>query len=102
MTRSYAPMLPPPPSLTERQWQVLRLIQRGLTYEQIGHELGIDVRTVENHVAKTYAVLGVNNQMDALRVSGLSVSTARARQRPRPKASKRAERAAMLSLDLVP
>lgn len=35
--------------LTEREYATLRLLARGMVGKQIGHELGISWRTVENY-----------------------------------------------------
>jgi DNA-binding NarL/FixJ family response regulator len=52
--------------LTERELEVLRLAARGLTNKQIGIELSISDRTVQNHLANTYAKLGVASRTEAV------------------------------------
>jgi DNA-binding NarL/FixJ family response regulator len=37
-------------ALTDRQWQIVDGIRRGLSYEEIGVELGLSPYTVRNHV----------------------------------------------------
>jgi DNA-binding NarL/FixJ family response regulator len=53
-------------SLTERELEVLRLAARGLTNKQIGHDLDISDRTVQNHLANIYAKLGVASRTEAV------------------------------------
>lgn len=52
--------------LTERELEVLRLAARGLTNKQIGHDLDISDRTVQNHLANIYAKLGVASRTEAV------------------------------------
>jgi DNA-binding NarL/FixJ family response regulator len=52
--------------ITERERDVLRLAARGLTNKQIGVELGISDRTVQNHLANIYAKLGVASRTEAV------------------------------------
>jgi DNA-binding NarL/FixJ family response regulator len=53
-------------SLTDRELEVLRLAARGLTNKQIGHDLDISDRTVQNHLANIYAKLGVASRTEAV------------------------------------
>lgn len=53
-------------TLTERELEVLQLAARGLTNKQIGAELAISDRTVQNHLANTYAKLGVASRTEAV------------------------------------
>ncbi len=53
-------------NLTERELEVLRLAARGLTNKQIGHDLDISDRTVQNHLANTYAKLNVASRTEAV------------------------------------
>ncbi len=61
--------LPSEPSqslaLTEREMEVLRLVASGATNKQIAQQLYLSVRTVEGHLAKLYAKLGVNSRTEA-------------------------------------
>jgi two-component system, NarL family, response regulator LiaR len=52
--------------LTERELDVLRLVARGQTNKQIGSELAISDRTVQNHLANIYAKLGVASRTEAV------------------------------------
>jgi DNA-binding NarL/FixJ family response regulator len=53
-------------SLTEREIEVLRLAARGLTNKQIGHDLDISDRTVQNHLANIYTKLNVASRTEAV------------------------------------
>lgn len=53
-------------TITERERDVLRLAARGLTNKQIGVELGISDRTVQNHLANVYAKLEVASRTEAV------------------------------------
>lgn len=52
-------------SLSVREAQVLRLIMRGYTNRQIGHELGIAERTVKVHVGHLFRRIGVGDRTSA-------------------------------------
>jgi DNA-binding NarL/FixJ family response regulator len=53
-------------TLTERELDVLRRAAHGLTNKQIGAELQISDRTVQNHLANIYAKLGVASRTEAV------------------------------------
>lgn len=53
-------------TLTERELDVLRRAARGLTNKQIGADLAISDRTVQNHLANIYAKLGVASRTEAV------------------------------------
>jgi DNA-binding NarL/FixJ family response regulator len=53
-------------SLTDREIEVLRLAARGLTNKQIGHDLDISDRTVQNHLANIYTKLDVQSRTEAV------------------------------------
>jgi NarL family two-component system response regulator LiaR len=55
-------------ALTERELAVLRLAARGQTNKQIGAELQISDRTVQNHLANIYAKLNVASRTEAVTV----------------------------------
>jgi DNA-binding NarL/FixJ family response regulator len=63
------PFLPPTSNssigLTARETEILRLLAAGLTDPAIAAELFISVRTVENHVARIFAKLGVRTRTAA-------------------------------------
>jgi DNA-binding NarL/FixJ family response regulator len=52
-------------SLTRRETEILRLLAGGMTDPAIAQELFISVRTVENHVARIFAKLGVRTRTAA-------------------------------------
>jgi PAS domain S-box-containing protein len=58
--------LPPGVQLTPRQAEVLALLDRGLSTEQIAEELCISVETVRNHVREVLRRLQVNSRIGAL------------------------------------
>jgi PAS domain S-box-containing protein len=56
----------PPPHLTPRQAEVLRLLERGHSTKQIAHELHLSEETVRNHVRRLLRALGVNSRLEAV------------------------------------
>ena len=54
-----------PAGLTERQLEVLRLLDSGHTNAEIADELVLSTRTVDRHVAEILAKLGVNSRRQA-------------------------------------
>jgi len=57
---------PPPPHLTPRQVEVLRLLQRGASTGQIARELHLSTETVRNHVRHLLRALGVHTRLEAV------------------------------------
>lgn len=55
----------PPPSLTVRETEVLRLIAQGLPNRLIASQLGLGLRTVESHVSSLLAKLGLASRTEA-------------------------------------
>jgi DNA-binding CsgD family transcriptional regulator len=55
--------------LTEREQQVLDLLREGLTNPEIGARLFVSAKTVENHVGRVLAKLGVRNRAEAAAVA---------------------------------
>ena len=51
-----------PGGLSAREAQVLRLVARGLSNDDIASELVLSVRTVERHVANAYAKIGASER----------------------------------------
>jgi DNA-binding NarL/FixJ family response regulator len=51
--------------LSRRELEVLRLLGEGLTNKQIGERLFISPRTVEHHLSRSYAKLGVTTRAEA-------------------------------------
>lgn len=63
------PERPPPPSLTPRQAEVLRLLERGHSTEQISSELYLSQDTVRNHIRHLFRALGVHSRIEAVAVA---------------------------------
>jgi len=53
--------------LTDRERQVLQLVARGLTYKELGNELTISPKTVENHVRNILGKLHLSRRSDLVR-----------------------------------
>jgi len=51
--------------LTAREVEVLRLLARGSTNAEIARELCLSIRTVERHIANSYAKIGARGRADA-------------------------------------
>lgn len=68
-----APAKPPdrrvrgPESLTSREREVARMAAQGYSAPQIGRLLFISERTVETHLAKAYAKLGLESKLELVR-----------------------------------
>lgn len=56
-------------TLTPREAQVLRALARGLPTKVIGRELDVSPKTVEAHIARLLAKLGVRNRAHAVSVA---------------------------------
>jgi DNA-binding CsgD family transcriptional regulator len=54
------------PRLTAREKQVLSLVARGLTDQQVANRLGVGVRTIGKHMENVHAKLGVNSRQAAV------------------------------------
>lgn len=52
--------------LSEREHEVLRLIEKGLTYEEIAQSLGITWHTVTGYLRRVYRKLQVNSRGEAV------------------------------------
>lgn len=51
-------------SLTDREFEVMRLIARGFTYKEIAAELYISIKTVESHVSSVLRKLQLSNRYE--------------------------------------
>jgi PAS domain S-box-containing protein len=56
------------PHLTPRQTEVLRLLERGHSTDQIAGELHLSIETVRNHVRHLLRALGVHSRLEAVAV----------------------------------
>ena len=66
---------PPPPHLTPRQVEVLRLLEQGRSTKQIAAELHLSTETVRNHIRRLFRALGVNSRLEAVAVARESPSS---------------------------
>ncbi|MBL6853327.1 MAG: response regulator transcription factor [Alphaproteobacteria bacterium] len=55
--------------LTEREFEVFRLLTEGHQNKVVAHQLGISVRTAETHRARVMSKLGARNLADLVRLS---------------------------------
>ena len=58
-------------TLTAREREVIELAARGLTNREIGEQLFVSVRTVNTHLYRAYAKLGVNDRVQLAALLGL-------------------------------
>jgi PAS domain S-box-containing protein len=56
----------PPPHLTPRQVEVLRLLEQGRSTKQIASELHLSTETVRNHIRRLFRALGVHSRLEAV------------------------------------
>ena len=54
------------PGLTGRQYELLRLLQKGKDNQAIAQEMGLSIKTVENHLTRLYRQLNVQNRLEAV------------------------------------
>lgn len=54
-------------SLTDRELEILKLLDEGYTHEEIAGEIYISIATVRYHVKNIYQKMDVNNKILALR-----------------------------------
>ena len=64
--RSHDRPTAPPPHLTPRQVEVLRLLEQGRSTKQIAAELHLSTETVRNHIRRLFRALGVNSRLEAV------------------------------------
>lgn len=53
-------------NLTEREIDVLRLLIKGLSYQQVANNLNVSYETVKTHIKHLYSKLGVSNLTEAV------------------------------------
>lgn len=54
------------PTLTQRQRDILRLLQHGFDNQAIAQRLDLSVKTVENHLTRLYRQLNVQSRLEAV------------------------------------
>jgi DNA-binding NarL/FixJ family response regulator len=54
-------------SLSERETEILVLVSRGFSNQQIAHELHLSEATVKRHLANAYPKMGVGSRSEAVR-----------------------------------
>jgi DNA-binding NarL/FixJ family response regulator len=59
----------PPPKLTEREMQVLKLVAKGMNNRDIAKELFISENTVKNHVRNILEKLQIHSRMEAVMIA---------------------------------
>ena len=52
--------------LTPRQTEILNLLRRGYSYQEIADDLGVSLNTVKKHISNIYEKLEVNNRQQAV------------------------------------
>ena len=52
--------------LSKREFEVLDLVSRGFTYQEVGARIGISVTTVQTHIRNIYGKLDVHNKSEAV------------------------------------
>ncbi len=62
-----AQTLTPVANLTRRQYEVLRLVAKGLTNTQIAEQLVVSMSTVDTHIQSIFGKLGVSSRVRATR-----------------------------------
>jgi PAS domain S-box-containing protein len=63
------PERPLHPHLTPRQAQILRLLERGHSTNQIASELHLSLETVRNHIRHLLRALGVHSRLEAVAIA---------------------------------
>jgi DNA-binding NarL/FixJ family response regulator len=63
-----SPARPPSALLAGRKREILGMLAKGLSYDQIGIALDISVNTVRSHVREIYAALEVTSKVEAVMV----------------------------------
>lgn len=63
---SRAPVSAGSPRLTARQREMLQLLQQGFDNQTIARQMGLSVKTVENHLTRLYRQLNVQSRLEAV------------------------------------
>lgn len=54
------------PNLTSRQRELLRCLQQGLDNQTIAQQMGLSVKTIENHLTRLYRQINVQSRLEAV------------------------------------
>lgn len=54
------------PNLTNRQRELLRLLQQGFDNQTIAQEMSLSIKTIENHLTRLYRQLDVQSRLEAV------------------------------------
>lgn len=54
------------PALTDREAQIMRLLEEGLSNQQIATRLNVTIHTVKNHARSLFSKLGVSSRAEAV------------------------------------
>ncbi len=65
LLEEYPPAAPSPEVLTRRETEILGLVARGLSNQEIAERAGISEATIRTHVGNVFGKLGVNNRVEA-------------------------------------
>ncbi|MBI1767452.1 MAG: response regulator transcription factor [Bacteroidetes bacterium] len=57
--------------LTDREFEILRLVEQGATYDNVADTLAIAPNTVKKHMMNIFTKLQVNNKIEAIKKAGL-------------------------------
>ncbi|MEW5956750.1 MAG: response regulator transcription factor [Chloroflexota bacterium] len=68
--RAESPQARPATGLTSRQRQVLTLVAQGLSYKEVGAQLGLSARTIKYHMAEIMQQLHLDNRAQMLAYAG--------------------------------
>ena len=64
LLEDYSPM-PTPEPLTRREKEILKLVAKGLSNQEVAATAGISEATIRTHVGNIFGKLGVNNRVEA-------------------------------------
>jgi two-component system nitrate/nitrite response regulator NarL len=51
-------------TLTERQWQIVRMVTEGMMNKEIGAAIGITELGMKNHLHRIFDVTGMNSRLE--------------------------------------
>lgn len=63
---SHSPSKGEMPSLTSRQREILAFLQKGWNNQKIAYELGLSIKTIENHLTRIYRSMNVQSRLEAV------------------------------------